>query len=462
MHSSILLLFWAATLPSFTACSQQQGDWQTLEYAPAPVDNPLKGLVPYQGDVRSRFPHSMEFNYLAYSKLVKGYNDYDWQPLEHLLDDVASRGHQTVIRIYLEYPGKKEAIPGFLIKDGLKIHRYLNTNTQPLKAAPVETPDYENENLRRSLKGFLKAFGEKYDGDSRIGFVCAGLLGTWGEWHTYPKEELFASKAVQEEVMTAYESAFPTTPVLLRYPAGESNEQYVDNSKRKFGYHDDSFAWATLPSDDTDNQWFYLALLKAAGKNAESKWKQFPIGGEIRPEAWGIVFDQDPRNENVQDFRECVEATHATWLMDSGMFKAKQPSDRIARAKEQVRRMGYEFHVPRVMIHHPNNELIEVALELENRGVAPFYYDWNTEWALLNGGEIEKTFVGSGKINGLLPGDDTRVWRDSLKLSDVKRGRYQLAVRVVNPMSGGKPLCFANKTQDPKTGWLTLGRVDVR
>ena len=32
---------------------------RTLEYAPAPVDNPLKGLVPYAGDVRDRFPHSL-------------------------------------------------------------------------------------------------------------------------------------------------------------------------------------------------------------------------------------------------------------------------------------------------------------------------------------------------------------------------------------------------------------------
>ena len=26
----------------------------------------------------------------------------------------------------------------------------------------------------------------RYDGDPRIGFVQLGLLGFWGEWHTYP------------------------------------------------------------------------------------------------------------------------------------------------------------------------------------------------------------------------------------------------------------------------------------
>jgi hypothetical protein len=153
----------------------------------------LKGLVPYQGDVRDFFPHSLEFNYLPYSALVKGYDEFDWTRLEKMLDDIAARGHQTVFRIFLEYPGKKGAVPEFLVNDGLKVHKYLNTNTQPLPRAQVETPDYEDQNLRRSLKTFIAALGKRYDGDPRIGFITAGLLGTWGEWHTYPKNELFAS-----------------------------------------------------------------------------------------------------------------------------------------------------------------------------------------------------------------------------------------------------------------------------
>ena len=94
-----------------------------LEYAAAPVDNPLKGLVPYQADVRDKFPHSLEFNYLPYSALVKGYDEFDWKPLEKMLDDIAGRGHQAVLRIFLEYPGKKGVIPEFLVKDGLKVHK---------------------------------------------------------------------------------------------------------------------------------------------------------------------------------------------------------------------------------------------------------------------------------------------------------------------------------------------------
>lgn len=433
-----------------------------LEYAPSPVDNPLKGLVPYQGDVRDRFPHSLEFNYLAYADLVKGYEEFNWKPLESLLDDVASRGHQTVLRIYLEYPGKKGTIPEFLLRDGLKVHRYLNTNTQPLPPAQVETPDYEDTNLRRSLKRFLAAFGNKYDGDPRLGFITAGLLGTWGEWHTYPREELFASKAVQTEVMDAYQAAFSKTPVLLRYPAGPRHDQLATNADRPFGYHDDSFAWATLATGKKSDSWFFMSALKAAGPRAESKWKTHPIGGEIRPEAWGRVFDENPGLKEVQNFRQCIEATHATWLMDSGMFRKKSDPRRIERAQEEVRRMGYEFQATSVTLGALDQGHFRVRLEIKNLGVAPFYHAWPAQWGLLAGGKPKKTWPASGRLSGLLPGDPPREWTDKLDTQDLVPGVYTLAVQIPNPLPRGKPVRFANKTQDrDASGWLSLGEVRI-
>ena len=452
-----LLLLTLFASPAFAA------ERVPLAPAPSPVDNPLKGLVPYQADVRAFFPHSLEFNYLPFSALVKGYDDFDWTPMEKLLDGIAGRGHQAVFRVFLEYPDKKGVIPDFLVKDGLKVHKWLYTETQPFPPAPIETPDYEDKNLRKSLRNFIVALGKMYDGDPRIGFITAGLLGTWGEWHTYPKSELFASKTVQAEVMTAYEEAFKVTPVLLRYPAGEKTWQKAPNAKRKFGYHDDSFAWATLDTGKKADDWFYLPALKAAGPDAVAKWKTHPIGGEIRPEAWGKVFDAKPGNKQIQDFRKCMEQTHATWLMDSGMFQKKQKADRIARATDEVRRMGYDFHIPGVTIGDVTGGKLAVRVEVVNQGVAPFYYDWKPEYGLLRDGKPVKTIPGTGKLVGLLPGDKPRVWADTLDLTGVKPGEYRLAVRVPNTLKNGHPLKFANKAQDADAaGWLTLGPVTVK
>ena len=227
---------------------------EELTVAPSPVDNPLKGLVPYADPQRDRFPHSMEFSYLPLSDLMQGMDDFRWDKLEELLNRVASRGNQTVFRVFLEYPDKTEGIPPFLERAGLKVHEYVNTNTQPFPPAKVRTPDYQSPLLREALVKFITALGAKYDDDPRIAYIHAGLLGTWGEWHTYPRNDLWASKETQAIVLDAYEKAFHKTPVLLRYPAGKDHWDQTDNADRPFGYHDDSFAWATLDTGKEEGQ----------------------------------------------------------------------------------------------------------------------------------------------------------------------------------------------------------------
>ena len=448
----------AAALLGFLA--PQESGRRTLEAGPAPVDNPLKGLVPYAGDFRSFFPHSLEFNYLPLAALVVGPDRYDWTAMDKLLDDIAGRGHQATFRIYLEYPGQKNAIPAHLLKDGLKVHRWKDPGTS---SSELETPDYENEALRATLQNFIAALGKRYDGDPRIGFITAGLLGMWGEWHDYPKWELFASKAVQVEVMDAYERAFRRTPVLLRYPAGEGHGAYAPNHRRAFGYHDDSFAWGTLESGRKDDSWFYMAILKAAGPDAIEKWKTHPIGGEIRPEAWGRVFDENPGMEKIQDFRTCVEATHATWLMDSGMFRKGAPESRRKRAEEEVRRMGYVFQIPAVTLEQKGAAAWSVKIEVVNRGVAPFYFDWPLELALrASDGTLSAPLPFPGTLKGLLPGAAARVWEGQLPTAGLGSGRRTLLLRVPNSLPKGKPVRFANAAQDADLdGWLTLGTVTL-
>lgn len=428
----------------------------TLEYAPAPADNPLKGLVPYAHGRHDGFPHSLEFNYLPLSEIVTARDRYDWTALDRLLEKCAARGHQVVFRVYVEFPGRSDGIPRFLIEDGLRIHKYLDQDDH--RSMENITPDYSDGRLRGVLRDFIAALGQRYDGDPRLGFITAGLLGKWGEWHTHPKTELFASKEVQLEVMDAYEAAFHITPILLRYPAAATSSVNAPNANRRFGYHDDSFAWATLDTGRKNDKWFFMTALRAAGPQALDKWKTRPIGGEIRPEAWGHVFDRQPGVTAVQDFRRCVEETHATWLMDSGMFTANVSPERWQRAEEEVRRMGYEFHVRAVTIGPTAEGQLRVAAELENRGVAPFYYDWLNEFSLIAGGKCVRIWKGTGKLSGLLPGEPARVWGEALDVHGIEAGVYQLAVRVPNTMPTGRPVRFANKTQDADApGWLTLG-----
>lgn len=404
-----------------------------LEYQPAPPDNPLKGLVPYvEADGRDQFPHSLEFHYFSIRDLMTGYDEFNWSPIEEKIAVTRARGCQLTFRVMMEYPGKPNQVPQFLIDEGVKITKWKR---EAADGGDCHTPDYDDPRLRKALVNFITALGEKYDGDPRIGFLTAGILGLWGEWHNHPRVDLMAKKETQKIVMAAFEKAFTRTPVLLRYPAGENDYHYAPNAKRRFGFHDDSFDWATLDTGKPEDDWFFIPLLKNAG--ALDRWKQFPVGGEIRPELWEKSFT-DNAHPKAQGFDECVRQTHVTWLMDSGLFEKRfpLPESRKQRAIKAVQRMGYEFH-----ISNWRKTDAGVEIDVENRGVAPFYHDWKAE--LHSGASLVTTF----ELRGILPGE-TKTWKAETK------GDGPFKLRVPNPMEGGKPLRFANEEQGDE--WLTL------
>lgn len=408
-------------------------------YAPAPLNNPLKGLVPYSSsDAKNRFPHSMEFRYFPMHKIMSGPDRFDWTIIEEALTLTQANGCQLIFRVYVEYPGKGLSTPGFLVNEGLKI------TTWKADDGISHTPDYTDARLIRAIESCIHALGKKYDGDPRVGFITAGFLGSWGEWHTYPKDELWASKDVQSQILDAYEKAFKTTPILLRYPAGKDAWDQADNSKRPFGYHDDSFEWATLHTGIKKDDWFFEALLRASGTT--EKWKQFPIGGELRPELWKQSFTIIPHKRS-QGFSACVASTHASWLMDSGLFEQRYPMSehRSERANLEVRKMGYEYHI--ATCSRAENVL---TLVVENRGVAPFYYDWPVELALFNQGILQASNIVQPGTKGILPGEPV-TWR--LQLEPSWTGEFRL--RIPNPMPGGKPLRFANQANVDE--WTILG-----
>ena len=443
------LLLFAGLGPATLPAQQIQ-----LSYKPAPVDNPLKGLVPYCGQMGD-FPCSLEFSYFPIKDLMLGPSEYDWASVEKKLEACKSRGNQMVIRTYLEYPGQPSGLPDFLRDGGVEIFEYKHDGKLN------RTPDYRNAKLIKAMEDFIAAFGKKYDRDPRVGFITMGVLGQWGEWHTYPKEKLFPEKQTQTRIQDAFAKSFKTTKVLMRYPAGPKDWSHAANHEYPFGYHDDSFAWATLDTGKEDDDWFFEAAMKSAGKKALDKWKTQPIGGEIRPEIWGCVFDDKSCAPKGQEFEKSVARMHVSWLMDSGMFKIGTSASgksapgktRIENAKRQIQKMGYELHVKQATVGK-TARATSLELQVENRGVAPFYYDWPVEVVTIsNSGRVIDSFETDWRLSQTLPGKPSK-WAANFA-SPADADSLKLAIRAINPMEGGKPLRFANKTQR-KDGLLIL------
>jgi hypothetical protein len=420
-----------------------------LARSSAPTNNPLKGFMPYAGSY-SNMPYSMEWGYLPLRTLMTGPTNFDWSSLDTLLGQIAGHGHQTVFRIYLDYPAQPTGIPQYLLDAGLATHTYTDYGNNSRSVSP----DYENPLLRQALTNFIAALGARYDGDPRIGFITVGLLGFWGEWHTYPYTNWFASITVQDEVLSAYEAAFAQTKLLVRRPAG------TNPTARRLGYHDDSFAYETIDPPS----WMFLGLLKDAAET--NKWLTQPIGGEVRPEVQPCMWDSSQTNcvPPGQDFSNCVALTHASWMLNQGAFAPGFTGSQQSLAVAGGSMLGYEFYVSNAsLVDASLSEPLAMTLKVWNTGVAPFYYDWPVQLAALNASNtLVKTWTTPWKLSDLLPAATNTVWTWTQTNHGLPAGKYKLVLRVQNPLVGGVPLLFANQAQDADLpSWLSLGTVSI-
>lgn len=466
----------------------------------APVDNPLKGILYWwwNNDAPDNHPtpSSMEWHYFGLGDLMIGEDAFDWQPMEHYLDQVASHGRQACLRVSTNISFGGKDIPDFL-KD--------------LPTTDGNLP-YDNPRVVTAFVNFIKAFGQKYDGDPRIGFITMGLVGKWGEWHTWPYEggdngnpNLMPSDSTCETVIKAYDNAFKITPLEIRYPrvAGGRLLATLD----RIGWHDDSFCYRE--SDPLlNNQVLSMTLPQSMGGKTdalvtlelkygvENRWLTASVGGEVRPEIQGMFVDaaSQTKDDPVTD----IEVAHATWMMCN---QASWPASDTA-AMDVLRKFGYNFVVRSAYFNSTAGNSMKVGVCIENTGVAPFYYgpeQWPVILGLKNGADsVVATWTTTWDLRDIKPSkvralpdwnipdnpqylDLSEPWYfdTTLGTTDIASGSYQLVMRVKNPLENitkqdladnldfswqtykePKKLYFANAEQKAD-GWLTLGDVTL-
>lgn len=418
----------------------------TLAYKQAPPDNPLKGFVPYDNGSKS-FPHSLEWFYLPMSDLQTDFDKFNWTSLDNKLSGIAGRGHQAIFRIYLDYPNKPNGMPSFLSS----VSRNSYTDWDNGKIATSYSPDYENADLRRAIHSFITALGARYDGDPRIGFLTIGILGYWGEWHTYPHDSWMAPTTVMTEVLDAFQAAFSRTHLLAREP-----KPGVTMDRSHLGFHDDSFAYQTL---GPTNWYFWPKIASAMLTNV---WRDRCIGGEVIPTIQSCMWDSPSCVPAGQEYDSCVDSTHASWLLNQRTFDGLSGTS-LDRALAGARRLGYEFNIETASIGSMRvGSGLDVSIQIRNTGVAPFYYKWAIELGALNSSGMVTSWPTSWDLRSIAPGMSSMKWQYTQASHGLAAGNYVLLLRVSNPMLGGQPIRFANVNQDKHlSGWMTIGEFTV-
>ncbi len=345
---------------------------------------PMTGIVLWSDHPqRDTEAIQLEYRYCGYDEVVKPDGSYDYSILDSILDDVASRNHQAVLRFYFVYPGRKSTVPEF-------IRSRADYTEVVAKSEGKETHfcDWSNAALQQFTLDFYARFAARYDNDPRLAFLQTGF-GLWAEYHIYdgPRTlgKTFPDKAFQARFLKQLDSVFSNLPWMISIDAADSDYTAIEDNQELlalgFGVFDDSFLCKPHPKENAVN-WRIMN---------PDRWKRAPGGGEFsyynkKDQKQALAVD----GPNGVSFEKASRQFHISFMIGNDQPKY-QSMDRIASAGQAT---GYRLRVTGA------ERIAEtVVIEVTNEGVAPMYRD-----AYFAIGESRS----SESLKGLLPGESRR------------------------------------------------------
>ncbi len=345
----------------------------------------------------------LEFTYCRPYDVVIGKSgdkiQYNWQSIENLLNAVAARGHQSILRFRYEYPNG-EKING--IKGATAVPQYIKDLTgysetyakNPGGDGPTYYADWSNAELQWFTKQFYTDFAARYDNDPRIAFLEVGF-GHWSEYHiSGTKLKLgtnFPTKAYQSEFLQHIDTAFHVLPWMVSVDV--SDEDYtpvVGNNTLMalhFGLFDDSFMHSEHDKSQGEG---YNEECWEALNGITSRWKNAPCGGEI-----SYYEDDDqlnflnPAGMYGVTWEQASGKYHITFMICNDAIEGRYATP--ARFKAGSMACGYRFRLTMCAISGTSTQVT-----FTNEGIAPIYKDAYPAIGATR---------SATSLKGLLPGD---------------------------------------------------------
>ena len=373
--------------------SGQLGEADFADFDRVPLQSAVTGVQPMTGitlwtnnekSLTEKDKFQLEFAYLLYSDVCKEKDVYDWSSLDNLLEEVASRGHQLVLRYRYTYVGQVCAVP-----DYIKAWPGYEETVGKSEGRDTGFPDWRCEELQRFHLDFYRRLAERYDNDPRVAFVQTGF-GLWAEYHIYDGPRIigqtFPSHEFQEIFFKEMDKYFKNGTWSISkdaaprlYSPFEEKPELLD---LRFGIFDDSFMHETHHEYNRDCLLFF---------NVEERYKTAPCGGEF---SYYTRYDQqhtlDTAGMYGRKFEDEVAKYHMTYINGNDQPRYQT----MERFKEASMSMGYKFHIRDFRVKGN-----EAAVLIANTGVAPIYRD-----AYVAVGGVR----GEYSLKNLLPGEE--VW----------------------------------------------------
>ena len=370
---------------------------------------PMTGIVLWNTSGSNKKEYvQLEFSYMLYNDVCKEKDVFDWTPMDKLLQEVAARGHQAVVRFRYTYPGYSCAVPDYI----KSWPGYEATNGKS-EGRNTEFPDWRCEELQRFHMEFHRRFAERYDKDPRLAFVETGF-GLWAEYHIYDGPcvigKTFPSHDFQAQFLPKMDEWFQDTPWLFSIDAADS--KYAPFHKQKelldlrFGNFDDSFMCEDWSGYNYSSWKFF----------GEDRYKKAPLGGEF---SYYTSYDQkhvlDKEGMYGRVFEDVVAKVHMTFVIGNDQ-PGKQTPERIAEAAMS---MGYRFEIRDFQVKEGERAAVRIA----NVGVAPIYRDAFVQVEGVRGDLNLRTLMPGDEAWVLIPCQATSASRPSIACDHLVSGQ---------------------------------------
>lgn len=376
------LPFLLAVSLSMVATSNAETTWRPVKIS-GTVDRvqPWTGIVLWSDHEQAATDSiALEYSYVKYNDIVDASGAYDWSAIDGLLDQIAGRGHQAVLRFYFVYPGKPTTVP-----DNIKKLPDYKTIEAKSEGEPTGFVDWSHPAVGEFMIDFYSRLARRYDTDRRLAYLQTGF-GLWAEYHIYdgPRKlgETFPSKEFQTKFLRHMDGTFRQTPWMISIDSADGDYSPFDDQpellKLNFGVFDDSFLCKPHARENARN-WQALD---------SDRWKRAPGGGEFsyynRRDQKLALSSNGPNGRSMEDM---ASEFHVSFLIGNDQPEF-QPMPRIRDAGISL---GYRMAIESCVTNGSDWKVTAT-----NRGIAPMYHDA----FIAVGGKRS-----SMSLKGLLPGD---------------------------------------------------------
>ena len=360
---------------------------------------PMTGIVYWtDSDKNSSDAVALEFSYMSFASVSPADGVWNWKPVDSLLDAVASRKHQAILRFRYDYVGLPTTVPAWIqAKPG-----YQETVGKS-EGEDTWFSDWRSADLQRFTLDFHKAFASRYQDDHRLAFVQMGF-GLWAEYHIYDGPMIlgrtFPDRAFQSRFIRLLDTTYTRLPWNISIDAANDWAPFDTLPALKalgFGLFDDSFMSQNHETENRPN-WLYFG---------ETRWRSHPAGGEL---SYYTTSDQQHALDSAGMYGRTFDSQALRYGL-SYMIGNDQPQYHTAtRIRQASMTCGYRF---RAVAWEASND--SFRLGISNVGAAPLYRD---AWPVV-GTDTSRT-----SLRELLPGDTAwfRFPRHSVTTTSVRPG----------------------------------------